>query len=153
MEYIRSKDIFLLMRDIMKMINPTLMEHGSRVAYIVYKMLQEEGRYEEFELADIVMVATMHDIGAYKTEKERINDLLHYEPRDNMAHSIYGHLFFKYLSPLPDMSKVLMYHHMDYDKLKDTEKAEHFNDIAGSFKPRSPAYLYNKNYIEKIKRG
>lgn len=40
-----------------------------------------------------------------------------------------------------------------YDKLKDTEKAEHFNDIAGSFKPRSPAYLYNKNYFEKIKRG
>lgn len=68
MEYIKSKDIFLLMRDIMKMINPTLMEHGSRVAYIVYKMLQEEGRYEEFELADIVMVATMHDIGAYKSD-------------------------------------------------------------------------------------
>ena len=60
MEYIKSKDIFLLMRDIMKMINPTLMEHGSRVAYIVYKMLQEENRYEEFELADIIMVATMH---------------------------------------------------------------------------------------------
>ena len=29
MEYIKSKDIFLLMRDIMKMINPTLMEHAS----------------------------------------------------------------------------------------------------------------------------
>ena len=69
MEYIKSKDIYLLMRDILKLINPTLMEHGSRVAYIVYKMLQEENRYEEFELADIVMVATMHDIGAYKTEK------------------------------------------------------------------------------------
>ena len=97
MEYIRSKDIYLLMRDILKLINPTLMEHGSRVAYIVYKMLQEENRYEEFELADIVMVATMHDIGAYKTEKSRINDMLQYETRDSMAHSIYGSLFFKYL--------------------------------------------------------
>ena len=46
MEYIKSKDIYLLMRDILKLINPTLMEHGSRVAYIVYKMLQEENRYE-----------------------------------------------------------------------------------------------------------
>ena len=36
MEYIKSKDIYLLMRDILKLINPTLMEHGSRVAYIVY---------------------------------------------------------------------------------------------------------------------
>lgn len=128
MEYIKSKDIFLLMRDIMKMINPTLMEHGSRVAYIVYKMLQEEGRYEEFELADIVMVATMHDIGAYKTEAARMNDMLQYETRDNMAHSIYGYLFFKYLSPLPDLAKVIMYHHRDYEKLKDSEYE--YKDVA-----------------------
>ena len=128
MEYIKSKDIFLLMRDIMKMINPTLMEHGSRVAYIVYKMLQEENRYEEFELADIIMVATMHDIGAYKTEKTRINDMLQYETRDNMAHSIYGYLFFKYLSPLPELSKVIMYHHRDYEKLKDSDYE--YKDVA-----------------------
>lgn len=128
MEYIKSKDIFLLMRDVMKLINPTLMEHGSRVAYIVYKMLQEENRYEEFELADIVMVATMHDIGAYKTEKTRINDMLQYETRDNMAHSIYGYLFFKYLSPLPDLSKVIMYHHRDYEKLKESEYE--YKDVA-----------------------
>ncbi|RKI82703.1 HD domain-containing protein [bacterium 1xD42-87] len=128
MEYIRSKDIYLLMRDILKLINPTLMEHGSRVAYIVYKMLQEENRYEEFELADIVMVATMHDIGAYKTEKSRINDMLQYETRDSMAHSIYGYLFFKYLSPVPDMSKVLMYHCRDYEKLQTVDYA--YKDVA-----------------------
>lgn len=121
MEYIKSKDIFLLMRDIMKLIDPIPMEHGSRVAYIVYKMLQEEGKYEEFELADIVMVATMHDIGAYKTEKARINDMLQYETRDNMAHSIYGYLFFKYLSPVPELAKIIMYHHRDYEKLRESE--------------------------------
>lgn len=137
MEYIRSKDIYLLMRDILKLINPTLMEHGSRVAYIVYKMLQEENRYEEFELADIVMVATMHDIGAYKTEKNRINDMLQYETRDSMAHSIYGYLFFKYLSPVPDMSKILMYHCRDYEKLQTVDYA--YKDVA--------AYI---NIAEKI---
>lgn len=128
MEYIKSKDIYLLMRDILKLINPTLMEHGSRVAYIVYKMLQEENRYEEFELADIVMVATMHDIGAYKTEKTRMNDMLQYETRDSMAHSIYGYLFFKYLSPVPDLSKVMMYHCRDYEKLQATDYA--YKDVA-----------------------
>lgn len=128
MEYIKSKDIFLLMRDIMKLINPVPMEHGSRVAYIVYKMLQEEGKYEEFELADIVMVASMHDIGAYKTEKTRISDMLQYETKDNMAHSIYGYLFFKYLSPVPDLSKVIMYHHRDYEKLKDLDYE--YKDVA-----------------------
>ncbi|MBP3474975.1 MAG: HD domain-containing protein [Lachnospiraceae bacterium] len=117
MEYIKSKDIFLLVRDILKMIHPRPMEHGSRVAYMVYKMLQEEGRYEEFELADITMVATFHDIGVYKTERGRINDMLRYESRDSMAHSIYGYLFLKYLSPVPDLAKVIMYHHRDYEQL------------------------------------
>jgi glycosyltransferase involved in cell wall biosynthesis len=40
-----------------------------------------------------------------------------------------------------------------HDKLGNAEKAEHYNDIAGSFKPHSPAYLYNKQYFDKTKRG
>lgn len=121
MEYIKSKDIFLLMRDVLKLIHPRLMEHGSRVAYMVYVMLKEEGKYEEFELADIVMTATLHDIGAYKTERGRINDMLRYETRDSVAHSIYGYLFFKFLSPVPDLAKVIMYHHTDYEKLQKVD--------------------------------
>lgn len=74
------------------------------------------------------MVATMHDIGAYKTEKARINDMLQYETRDSMAHSIYGYLFFKYLSPVPDMSKVLMYHCRDYEKLQTVDYT--YKDVA-----------------------
>lgn len=128
MEYIKSKDIFLMMRDIMKLINPRLMEHGSRVAYMVYMMLREEGKYEEFELADIVMVATMHDIGAYKTEAGKINDILRYEAKESMAHSMYGYLFFKYLSPVPDLAKVIMYHHMDYELLRKVDYA--YKEIA-----------------------
>ncbi len=137
MEYIKSKDIYLLMRDVLKLINPALMEHGSRVAYMVYKMLKEEKRYEEFELADIVMLATMHDIGAFKTEQSRLNDLLQYETRDSMAHSIYGYLFLRYLSPVPDLSKVIMYHCRDYEKLQTVDYA--YKDLA--------AYI---NIAEKI---
>ena len=121
MEYIKSKDIFLLMRDILTLIHPRPMEHGSRVAYMVYLMLNEKGGYEEFELADIVMLTTMHDIGAYMTEEGKLNDILRYESRDSMAHSIYGYLFFKYLSPVPDLAKVIMYHHTDYELLQKVD--------------------------------
>lgn len=114
MDYIKSKDIFLLLRDVLSLINPKPMEHGSRVAYMVYLMLKELGGYEEYELADIVMLATMHDIGAYKTDADKINDILRYEIKDSMAHSVYGYLFFKYLSPVPSLAKVILYHHMDY---------------------------------------
>ncbi len=128
MEYIKSKDIFLLMRDVLRLIHPRPMEHGARVAYMVYLMLRERGRYEEFELADMVMVATMHDIGAYMTEAGKINDILRYEAKDSMAHSIYGYLFFKYLSPVKDLSKAIMYHHMDYERLKQVDYA--YKDLA-----------------------
>lgn len=121
MEYIKSKDIYLLMRDILKLIHPRLMEHGSKVAYLVYLMLRERTRLEEFELADIVMVTTMHDIGAYMTEAGKISDMLRYESRDSMAHSIYGYLFFKYLSPVPDLAKIIMYHHTDHEQLEKVD--------------------------------
>ena len=39
------------------------------------------------------------------------------------------------------------------DRLGDREKAVYYNEIAGDYKPDSPAYLYNKNYFQTIKRG
>jgi hypothetical protein len=121
MEYIKSKDLFVVTRDVLRLIHPRPIDHGSRVAYMVYKMLQEEGQYEEFELADIVMVVTFHDIGAYKTERGKINDILRYESRDSMAHSIYGYLFLQYLSPVPDLAKIIMYHHRSHEQLVDVD--------------------------------
>ena len=63
--------------------------------------------------------------------------MLQYETRDSMAHSIYGYLFFKYLSPEPDLSKVIMYHCRDYDKLQTVDYI--YKDVA--------AYI---NIAEKI---
>lgn len=121
MEYIKSKDIFVLMRNTLRLIHPRLMDHGYRVAYMVYKMLEDKGGFEEFELADIVMTVALHDIGAYKTEAGSLNDMLRYESRDSRAHTIYGYLFFKYLSPVEDLAKIIMYHHTDYEQLKKVD--------------------------------
>lgn len=115
MEYIHSKDIFLLMRDTLKLIDRKLMDHGSRVAYYLYKMLECKGGYEKFELADFVFLASLHDIGAYKTEN--LKDMLQYEFRETMAHSVYGYLVFKNLSPLSELAQIILYHHTDYSQL------------------------------------
>lgn len=116
MEYIHSKDIFLLMRDTLKLIDRRAMDHGSRVAYYLYKMLECKGGYEKFELADFVFLASLHDIGAYKTEN--LNDLIHYECKEPMAHATYGYLVFKHLSPLSELAAIILYHHTDYSKLE-----------------------------------
>lgn len=116
MEYIHSKDIFLLMRDTLKLIDRRAMDHGSRVAYYLYKMLECKGGYEKFELADFVFLASLHDIGAYKTEN--LSDLIRYECRESMAHATYGYLVFKHLSPLSELAAIILYHHTDYSKLE-----------------------------------
>lgn len=126
MEYIHSNEIFLLTRDTLKFIDRRIMDHGSRVAYYVYKMLQCKGGYVEYELADLMMVAALHDIGAYKTDDW--DDMLQVEVKNYMPHSIYGYLFFKYLSPMDALSKVILYHHMDCAGMADVKYE--YKDIA-----------------------
>lgn len=36
-----------------------------------------------------------------------------------------------------------------YDKLGDIKTAEYYNELAGTFKPDAPSYLYNKQYFNK----
>lgn len=119
MDYISSKNICLLTRDMLKFMNERIMRHGSRTSYILCKMLECKGDYEEFELAEICFFATLHDIGAYKTDKD--TDILTYEMRDYMPHSIYGYLFLRYLSPMSDKSKILLYHNIPYALVQNIE--------------------------------
>ena len=117
MDFISSKNIFLLTRDTLKLIDKRLMKHGSRTGYILYKILQLRGGYEKYEMAELVMLATLHDIGAYKTEN--MNDMLRFESKDYMPHSIYGFLFMKCLSPMEEKSKIILYHHIDYSQVRN----------------------------------
>lgn len=108
MEYISSKNIFLLLRDTLKLIDRRPMDHGSRTGYILYKMLECKGGYEKFELADFVMLATLHDIGVYETDK--IGDRIQYEFKNPIPHSTYGFLFLKNITPLSDKAKMVLHH-------------------------------------------
>lgn len=40
-----------------------------------------------------------------------------------------------------------------YDRLGDIDKAEYYNNLAGQYRPDSQAYLYNKDYFEKLRRS
>ena len=57
-------------------------------------MLQHENKYSENEVRDLVFLALIHDIGAYKTE-EIDNMFLFEEVRPN-DHAVYGYLFIKH---------------------------------------------------------
>lgn len=135
MNLIHSKDLYYVIKDVLKLLDPKVMNHGTRTAYILYKMLQCTDRYEQYEVAELAMLATFHDIGAYKTDY--MQDQLRYESRDYMPHSIYGYLFFLYLTPFRDRAKIILYHHTDYTQVPKSDYE--FTDI-----------IYYLNVAEKM---
>ena len=119
MDFISSKNIFLLVRDTLKLIDKLPMKHGSRTGYILYKMMQCKGTYEKYEMAEFVMLATLHDIGSYKTDL--VDDVVRFDKKDSVPHSISGYLFLKYFSPMQKNAKIILYHNLDYLGIKDIE--------------------------------
>lgn len=118
-EYITSRNLVDLIYETVRLMNKSMAHHGMRVSYIMSKMLETEGTYEKYEIADFMVLALLHDIGAIKTDDVR--KPLTYEAKNPMQHSVYGYLFLRYLSPLEEQSKMILYHHMDYSKTKDMD--------------------------------
>lgn len=118
-EYITSKNLFLLICDTLKLLDKSLVKHGVRVSYIMSKMLECKGGYEKYEIADYMLLGVLHDIGAYKTDDVRKH--LSFEAKNPLPHSIYGYLFLKYLSPLEEQSKMILYHHVDTAQMENID--------------------------------
>lgn len=118
LEYITSKNLFSLICDALRLIDAKVVDHGTRVGYVLMEMLEIKGGYEKFEIADLLILAIMHDIGAYKTEN--ITNGFEYDIKNCMPHSIYGYLFLKYLSPQEEASKILLYHHVGAKKMEQS---------------------------------
>lgn len=99
-------------------IDVRLVDHGQRVAYMVYKMMQMDGTFPEKEMQEICIISALHDIGAYKTDE--IDHMMKFESDNVYDHSIYGYLFLKHMSPLSKWAEIVLYHHLnyvDYNKL------------------------------------
>lgn len=111
---ISSKDVYNIIRKAFEAMDVKIMQHGQITGYIFYKMLQAEGIYNEHELANYTMIGLMHDIGMVKTGYEE--GIVKCETSNVWAHSVYGYLFFRYLSPLADKAEIVLYHHLPYYK-------------------------------------
>ena len=119
MDQIHSKDIYYITCDVLKFLDAKSIRHGQRTAYILYRMLELTNKYEMFELAELAMLATLHDIGAYKTDYQQ--DMLKYETQDYMPHSIYGYLYISYLTPMKDMAKIILHHGTDFNRVPKSD--------------------------------
>ena len=104
-------------------IDARLVDHGRRVAYLIYKVLEPQHKYNGKQMRDICILAMLHDVGAYKTEE--INRMVMFETIDVWEHSVYGYLFLKYFSPLKEMAPVILFHHAECNEVKHLDNTEH----------------------------
>lgn len=124
MDVISSKNVMNIVRKTLNLIDNRLINHGERVSYIMYKMLSFQGDYPRDKILQVTITSMLHDIGAYKIEE--LDDMLQFETRNVLRHSVYGYLFLKYLSPLKAYADLVLYHHLDYNKFQyiDIENKE-----------------------------
>ncbi|WP_124065646.1 HD domain-containing phosphohydrolase [Clostridium sp. E02] len=116
---INNKSVLGIIRRFCNYIDPRLTEHGSHVAYLVFRMLGKTGEYSKPELRNICFAAQLHDIGAYKTEE--ISRMLQFETNDVWDHSFYGYLFIRYFSPLHEFAPAVLLHHTAWKYLEQEE--------------------------------
>ncbi len=114
MSIISSKDVYNIIKKSLEIVDAKIMQHGEITGYILYKMLQYQGNINQTELAEYTMLGLIHDIGLYKTGYK--GGFGSVETTDVWAHSIYGYLFMKNLTPMHDKAEIILYHHLDYKK-------------------------------------
>ena len=129
---IRSREVFNIIRKTLGIMDDKVMKHCEITGYILYKMLEAENAYTKQELAEYTMIGLVHDIGLIKTAYKQ--DITEQITKKVWAHSIYGFLFLKYLTPLGDKANIVLYHHLDYDKTKQIPgeywKVTHYLSLA-----------------------
>jgi putative nucleotidyltransferase with HDIG domain len=115
MKLISNEKVIDIMQKTLNYVDMRLVDHGKRVAYLVFKVLEPRHDFDGRELRDICILAMLHDIGAYKTEE--IDNMVVFETTDVWDHSIYGYLFLQYFSPLTELAEVLLFHHAECDEI------------------------------------
>ena len=115
---VNSNNISGLIERTLNYVDPRLVDHGKRVASLVYGMLAVQKKYSAKDIQDICILAMLHDIGAYKTEE--INRMAQFESEDIWEQSIYGYVFLDNLSPLKNWARAVMFHHVAAVHLPDT---------------------------------
>ena len=117
---VSNKNIVEIVKRAFNMVDKRLIGHGSRVSYILFQMLKAADNYTPREIRDLLILAALHDIGAYKTDE--IDRMVEFETSHVWNHSIYGYMFFKYFTPFSGCAPAILFHHTPWEKLKELDK-------------------------------
>lgn len=119
MSRISTENVNEIIRKTLGIVNEKLVQHGEIVGYILNRMLTYEEKYTQKEIWEYSMLGWLHDLGLFREGKNI--DMDKYEYESPWAHSIYGFLFLKYLSPLGNKADIVLYHHLNYNRYQRIE--------------------------------
>lgn len=89
--------------------NDLLVGHAERVAYGLLRLLEQDGRFSEEEIGQIVWTVLFHDIGNFR--KTDTWNVIQLDIEENCPHAIYGFLFLKAFFPFSQYAPIVRYHH------------------------------------------
>lgn len=116
MEKYTLKDVAIPLIKAIDTFNFLLKNHHRRVAIISYQIGRAFGLDSE-ELANLVVAASIHDIGALSVEER--NHLIREDVEDPDPHCIMAYRILSQCEIFKDIAHILRYHHISYD-LVDT---------------------------------
>lgn len=109
--YTTLKGLIISFTKSVDLYNYLLKNHHRRTAIIAYNIGKDMGLTKN-ELSDLVIAASLHDIGAL-TVKER-NDLIHMDVENPMPHARIGCYMLESFKLFENISRIVYYHHWPY---------------------------------------
>jgi HD-GYP domain-containing protein (c-di-GMP phosphodiesterase class II) len=110
-------NLLLSLSDAMDLASPLLIQHQQRVAFVAWEM-GKAARLSNERLENTFIAALLHDIGAFSVE-EKIS-LRNYEVDNVQDHCIRGELLFNNIPWLKDVSKIIRYHHKEWQSWEES---------------------------------
>lgn len=117
-----NEDLYEIITRSLNRVNDLVVGHGERVAYAVMRLLEQDGRFSDEEIGQIVWTVLFHDIGSFR--KTDTWNLLQLENDPNFTHTIYGFLFLKTFFPFSQYAPIIEYHHATDEELDHTSMGE-----------------------------
>lgn len=96
----------------MDLINPNVVDHHSKVAYIAAS-IGKEMNLDQDERNRLIIAGLLHDIGAFSL-KERL-DIMRFEMDNPSHHSELGYKLAKTFKPFADVADIIRFHHHNWN--------------------------------------
>lgn len=112
----------LAISSVLDLINPVLVNHHKKVAYMAHYFAQKMGLPSK-DQHDILIAGLLHDCGAFNYQEiSTLNQFEVFELNDSVSHSYLGYKFLKSYQPFSEIAKIVKHHHVYWnsqDEIKE----------------------------------